>query len=90
MYQDITLKCKDCEQDFVFTTGEQEFYAEKGFSNQPLRCAGCRVIKKQAIRDSRETHITECSACGGEARLPFRPTTDRPVYCSQCYETQKG
>ncbi|MBO5779091.1 MAG: zinc-ribbon domain-containing protein, partial [Clostridia bacterium] len=31
MYQDITLKCKDCGKEFVFTAGEQEFYAEKGF-----------------------------------------------------------
>ena len=42
MYQDITLKCKDCGQDFVFTAGEQEFYAEKGFQNQPQRCRECR------------------------------------------------
>ncbi|MBQ7784571.1 MAG: zinc-ribbon domain-containing protein, partial [Clostridia bacterium] len=31
MYQDKTLTCRDCGQEFVFTAGEQEFYAEKGF-----------------------------------------------------------
>ena len=38
MYQDKTLTCKDCGQEFVFTAGEQEFYAEKGFQNEPTRC----------------------------------------------------
>ena len=38
MYQDKTLTCKDCGQEFVFTAGEQEFYAEKGFVNEPQRC----------------------------------------------------
>ena len=31
MYEDKTLICKDCKQEFVFTAGEQEFYGEKGF-----------------------------------------------------------
>ena len=48
MYQDITLKCKDCGEEFVFTAGEQEFYAEKGFQNQPQRCKTCRDARKNA------------------------------------------
>jgi CxxC-x17-CxxC domain-containing protein len=89
MYQEITLKCKDCNSDFAFTAGEQEFYAEKGFTNQPQRCVPCRAIKKQAIRESKENVIATCDQCGGEARLPFKPKEDRPVYCSDCYETKK-
>ena len=46
-YKDITLKCKDCNKEFVFTAGEQQFYAEKGFTNQPVRCKECRNAKKQ-------------------------------------------
>ncbi len=46
-YEDITLTCKDCGSEFVFTAGEQAFYAEKGFENQPLRCAECRRARKQ-------------------------------------------
>ncbi len=46
-YEDITLNCKDCGTDFVFTAGEQAFYAEKGFTNQPLRCATCRKVRKE-------------------------------------------
>ena len=46
MYEDKTLICKDCGKEFVFTAGEQEFYAEKGFQNQPQRCRPCRQARK--------------------------------------------
>ena len=46
-YKDITLKCKDCGAEFVFSAGEQAFYAEKGFTNQPVRCPECRKARKQ-------------------------------------------
>ena len=42
MYEDKTLICKECGKEFVFTAGEQEFYAEKGFVNEPQRCKACR------------------------------------------------
>ena len=65
MYEDKTLVCKECGKEFVFTAGEQEFYAERGFQNE---------------------HFTAtCAACGGEAKVPFEPKTDRPVYCSDCF-----
>ncbi|MCL2255410.1 MAG: zinc-ribbon domain-containing protein [Firmicutes bacterium] len=51
--QDKTLNCKDCSNDFVFTAGEQEFYNEKGFTNEPQRCPECRKAKKQSFRDNR-------------------------------------
>lgn len=43
---DKTITCQDCGADFIFTTGEQEFYKEKGFENEPLRCASCRKARK--------------------------------------------
>ncbi len=46
-YEDITITCKDCGTEFVFTAGEQQFYAEKGFTNQPVRCLACRKARKQ-------------------------------------------
>ena len=46
MYTDKTLVCKDCGNEFVFTAGEQEFYAEKGFQNEPTRCKACRQARK--------------------------------------------
>lgn len=45
---DKTLVCKDCGAEFVFTEGEQAFYAEKGFTNDPVRCPACRKSKKMA------------------------------------------
>ena len=46
-YEDITIKCKDCGADFIFTAGEQHFYEENGFANQPVRCPECRKARKQ-------------------------------------------
>ena len=46
MYEDKTLVCKECGQEFVFTAGEQEFYAERGFQNEPQRCKACREQTK--------------------------------------------
>ena len=43
---DRTLTCKDCGSEFIFTEGEQAFYAEKGFENDPVRCADCRRARK--------------------------------------------
>lgn len=44
---DKTLNCKDCNAEFIFTEGEQEFYKEKGFENEPQRCPECRRARKQ-------------------------------------------
>ena len=85
MYQDKTLICKDCGNEFVFTAGEQEFYAEKGFENEPARCKDCRVSRKASMREKRELHVAVCAECGGEAKVPFIPRDDRPVYCSECF-----
>lgn len=49
---DKTLTCKDCNSEFVFTEGEQAFYQEKGFQNEPQRCPTCRQAKKQQRRNN--------------------------------------
>lgn len=85
MYEDKTLVCKDCGNEFVFTAGEQEFYAEKGFVNEPLRCKECRTARKNAAKGPREYHDAVCAKCGKECKVPFAPREDRPVYCSECY-----
>jgi CxxC-x17-CxxC domain-containing protein len=89
MYEDKTLKCKECGNDFVFTAGEQEFYVEKGFQNEPQRCKECRDKGKNATREQREMFTTTCANCGKEAKVPFQPTSDRPVYCSECFAAMK-
>ena len=73
MYEDKTLVCKECGKEFVFTAGEQEFYAERGFQNEPQRCKACRDARKNAARGPREFFTATCAACGGEARVPSSP-----------------
>ncbi|MBQ2775704.1 MAG: zinc-ribbon domain containing protein [Clostridia bacterium] len=85
MYEDKTLICKDCNQEFVFTAGEQEFYAEKGFVNEPQRCKACRQAKK-----NNTMFEAVCDDCGGVAKVPFKPREDKPVYCSACFEKRKN
>ncbi len=89
MYEDKTLKCKDCGADFIFTAGEQEFYAEKGLEHEPLRCKACRDARKAATRPAREYFHATCSRCGGDAKLPFNPTEGRDVFCSNCFKEIK-
>ncbi len=89
MYADKTLTCKECGNEFVFTAGEQEFYAERGFVNEPQRCKVCRDARKSSGRPDREMFTATCAACGAEAKVPFRPREDRPVYCSECYAKMK-
>ena len=48
--EDKNIICKDCGKEFVFTTGEQEFFKEKGFTNDPVRCPDCRKIRKNQKR----------------------------------------
>lgn len=93
MFVDKTLTCRDCGSEFVFTVSEQEFFAEKGFTNEPGRCPDCRAARKQrngggfrqGTRPRRELHVTTCAACGTVAQVPFKPSGDRPVYCRDCF-----
>ena len=90
MFEDKTLTCKECGKEFIFTAGEQEFYAEKGFQNEPQRCKECRDARKNASRAQREMFKTTCAQCGKEALVPFQPNSDRPVYCSECYAAMRN
>jgi CxxC-x17-CxxC domain-containing protein len=95
-FQDKTLKCKDCGCDFIFTTGEQEFYAEKGFENEPARCRDCRDAKKRSREGGesqgaqREMHEAVCAECGVTTKVPFKPRNDRPIYCRDCFNAKKS
>lgn len=55
-YKDKTLVCKDCGAEFVFTAGEQAFYAEKGFQNEPVRCKSCRQARKASRENNRNNN----------------------------------
>ncbi len=88
MLQDRTLTCRECGEHFVFSAGEQAFFASKGLQNEPQRCPTCRAAAKRAraVGAPREYHAAICSQCGGQAMLPFAPRNDKPVYCSSCFE----
>ena len=89
MFEDKTLVCKDCGKEFVWTAGEQEFYASRGFENQPQRCKPCRDARKNGGARSnggeRQMFDAVCAACGKACKVPFQPREDRPVYCSDCF-----
>lgn len=94
MYEDKVLTCRDCGNEFTFTASEQEFYAEKGFTNEPGRCPECRAVRKQqrnsgGYRSQREMFPATCAECGAETEVPFRPTGERPVYCRDCYAKKR-
>ncbi|HTC85577.1 MAG TPA: zinc-ribbon domain containing protein [Candidatus Acidoferrum sp.] len=121
MYNDKTLTCADCSQQFVFTASEQDFYAQRGFT-EPRRCPSCRASRKASRgtagggagygggggyssgggggyssgggggydRGPREMFTATCSNCGREAQVPFRPTSGKPVYCSDCFRSMRG
>jgi CxxC-x17-CxxC domain-containing protein len=132
-YADKTLTCRDCGTQFVFTAGEQEFYAQKGFTNEPGRCPSCRQQRKggasrssggyggeresygggyggeresygggygggrrgggggggRGFSGEREMHTVTCASCGKEAKVPFIPRGDKPVYCDDCFHQQR-
>ena len=89
---DRTMVCQDCGEDFIFTVGEQEFYQEKGFKNEPKRCNECRRMRKRDKRDpggrSRELYSVVCAECGCDTQVPFEPKTGRPVFCKACFESK--
>jgi len=122
VYTNKNLTCADCGQEFVFTASEQDFYAQRGFT-EPRRCASCRASRKAARNESsggdasygsygagggysaggyggggggyrdrgpREMFSATCSNCGREAQVPFRPTSGKPVYCSDCFRSMRG
>jgi CxxC-x17-CxxC domain-containing protein len=93
-YQDRVLKCADCGSEFVFTAGEQAFYADKGFRNEPKRCRSCKNKRAENTGHgsgaSRPETRTACSQCGKETTVPFKPTQGRPVYCRDCFQQRRS
>jgi CxxC-x17-CxxC domain-containing protein len=89
--EDLSLRCRDCGDTFLFSAGEQAFFASKGLQNTPQRCPSCRAAARRArvAGSPREFHAAVCSACGGQALVPFAPRTDKPIFCSSCFESVK-
>jgi CxxC-x17-CxxC domain-containing protein len=99
-FTDRILKCSDCGNDFVFTAGEQLFFNDKQFKNDPKRCKLCKAKRAGLGRSanatgsvtlplSRTETRTKCSACGVETTVPFKPTQGRPVLCRSCFQLKR-
>jgi len=73
MAEDKILKCKECNQQFVFTVGEQEFYAQKGFQNEPARCGPCRRARKRERAFTSGVQFRENRPFGSTADYGGRP-----------------
>jgi CxxC-x17-CxxC domain-containing protein len=101
-FTDRTLTCADCGAPFTFSAEDQAFHQEKGFTNEPRRCPNCRAARRSersggsggygggGYGGSRQMFSVVCSQCGKDAEVPFQPTGDRPVYCSDCYRSRQG
>lgn len=87
-FQDRTLTCVDCGNEFVFTAGEQLFFHDKSFNNDPKRCKQCKAKRNSSRRAVRTETRTNCSVCGTETTVPFKPTQGRPVLCRSCFQKQ--
>ncbi len=83
---DRVLKCIDCGEEFVFTAGEQLFFHDKQFKNDPKRCKQCKAKRANGGPRVRTETRTKCSACGEDTTVPFRPTQGRPVLCRSCFQ----
>ena len=93
---DKNLTCVECGAPFTFTSGEQEFFASRGYTNEPKRCPECRSARKNQQRGGgfgggapREMHPVVCAQCGIDTMVPFVPRGDRPVYCSDGFSTMR-
>jgi len=99
-FVDRLLTCADCGGEFVFTAGEQLFFLDKQFKNDPKRCKPCKSRRSTlganattggpaAAGISRTETRTECSECGIVTTVPFKPTQGRPVLCRQCFKAKR-
>ncbi|HSW56992.1 MAG TPA: CxxC-x17-CxxC domain-containing protein [Dehalococcoidales bacterium] len=98
-----SLVCSDCGKSFAFTVEEQEFFASKGYTNEPKRCQICRQNRRserfgnnsgggmsRGGGGGREMFPAVCAQCGTNTQVPFQPRGDKPVYCRDCYNKTRA
>jgi len=94
-HPDRTIKCVDCNENFIWTSGEQAFFHDKGLKNEPKRCKPCKQAKNErlaaitaaqtsGVRQRIEVSVN-CAQCGQQTTVPFYPSQGRPVYCRSCF-----
>jgi len=93
---DLEITCSECSAPFMFTEREQEYYRERNLTH-PKRCKPCRDArranfggsKQQGGGDRQRFEIT-CDQCGKNDSVPFKPSTGRPVLCSDCFSASRA
>ena len=85
-FADRVLKCIDCGSEFVFTAGEQYFFHDKQFKNDPRHCKQCKAKRSTSGGRVRPETRTVCAQCGQETTVPFKPTQGKPVLCRVCFK----
>ena len=88
--EDKILFCVECSEPFVFSAGEQMFFREKNFKNDPKHCKKCKAKRTpKGLRNVRETQIL-CAECGSQTTVPFIPVQHKPVLCRQCFQNTRA
>jgi CxxC-x17-CxxC domain-containing protein len=87
---DKVLKCVDCGGEFVFTAGEQLFFHQQQFRNDPKRCKPCKAKRASGSSGVRPETRAICSQCSAQTTVPFLPTQGRPVLCRHCFQSKRG
>jgi len=88
-FVDKVLKCGECGEEFIFTAGEQVFFQDKQFKNDPKHCKQCKAKRARTGSKIRPETRTTCSECGAATTVPFKPTQGRPVLCRSCFQKEK-
>ncbi len=94
-FQDTDINCIDCGQDFIWSSGEQQFFYDKGLKNPPKRCKACKQAKNERLASiaaaqasgvkQRIEVAVNCAGCNSLTTVPFYPSQGRPVFCRSCY-----
>lgn len=87
MSLDKVLVCRNCGKDFIFSAAEQEFFASKGFSNEPSKCKDCRKLAKKE-KDARSS-VVVCTHCGKTEPVTFTVAHPEFLLCGDCFDKLK-
>lgn len=95
---DVEITCAECNEPFPFTEREQDYYNERNLS-QPKRCKNCRDARRANFGGARgggggggdrQRFEIVCDQCGKTDSVPFKPSSGRPVLCSECFSASRA